>query len=91
MILPEASPHIFPSISDIIRQWILGNTFPFVVFTSFGAFWLGYAATLTPAYGAFGNYADPNTAGSTGLESVGFNVGIGTHPRSSLVNTYPSY
>lgn len=24
------------------HQWILGNTFPFVVFTSFGAFWLTY-------------------------------------------------
>ena len=29
-------------------QWILGNTFPFVVFTSFGAFWLGYGATTFP-------------------------------------------
>ncbi|KAJ4989884.1 GPR1/FUN34/YaaH-class plasma membrane protein [Stagonosporopsis vannaccii] len=59
-----------------VGEWILGNTFPFVVFTSFGAFWLGYAATLVPEYGAYGNYADPATQGSTGLESVGFNVGI---------------
>ena len=58
-------------------QWILGNTFPFVVFTSFGAFWLGYGATLVPSYGAYGNYASPTTEGSTGLESVGFNAGIG--------------
>ncbi|KAF2996667.1 hypothetical protein E8E13_004038 [Curvularia kusanoi] len=59
-----------------VGEWILGNTFPFVVFTSFGAFWLGYAATLQPIYGAYGNYANPNSAESTGLESVGFNVGI---------------
>lgn len=59
------------------QQWILGNTFPFVVFTSFGAFWLGYGATLVPSYGAFANYADPTIQGDTGLESVGFNVGIG--------------
>ncbi|KAF2626449.1 hypothetical protein BU25DRAFT_99608 [Macroventuria anomochaeta] len=59
-----------------LGEWILGNTFPFVVFTSFGAFWLGYGATLVPSYGAYGNYADPTIQGSTGLESVGFNVGI---------------
>jgi succinate-acetate transporter protein len=75
--------YVYPSISqpngsaNEVEQWILGNTFPFVVFTSFGAFWLGYGATLVPAYGAYGNYADPTTQGSTGLESVGFNVGIG--------------
>jgi succinate-acetate transporter protein len=33
-------------------EFILGNTFPFVVFGSFGAFWLTYAATLTPYYNA---------------------------------------
>lgn len=59
------------------RQWILGNTFPFVVFTSFGAFWLGYAATLQPTYGAYALYKNPALETSTGLETVGFNVGIG--------------
>jgi len=59
------------------RQWILGNTFPFVVFCSFGAFWLGYGATLQPSYGAYSAYRDPTVQSSTGLESVGFNVGIG--------------
>jgi uncharacterized protein len=33
-------------------EFILGNTFPFVVFGSFGAFWLTLAATLTPHYNA---------------------------------------
>ncbi|KAI8938430.1 hypothetical protein NX059_004323 [Plenodomus lindquistii] len=60
-----------------IGEWILGNTFPFVVFTSFGAFWLGYAATLQPFYGSYELYRDPSNPSSTGLESVGFNVGIG--------------
>jgi uncharacterized protein len=59
------------------KQWILGNTFPFVVFTSFGAFWLGYGATLMPEYNAIAAYKDANVQGSTGAESVGFNVGIG--------------
>ncbi|OQV09581.1 hypothetical protein CLAIMM_13688 [Cladophialophora immunda] len=35
-----------------ILEFILGNTFPFVVFGSFGAFWLSWAATLTPYYNA---------------------------------------
>lgn len=33
-------------------EFILGNTFPFVVFGSFGAFWLTFAATLTPYFNA---------------------------------------
>jgi uncharacterized protein len=33
-------------------EFILGNTFPFVVFGSFGAFWLTFGATLTPYYNA---------------------------------------
>ena len=59
------------------KQWILGNTFPFVVFCSFGAFWLGFAATLQPFYNAYGAYAQPGVENSTGLESRGFNVGVG--------------
>ncbi|KAF2124961.1 hypothetical protein P153DRAFT_300732 [Dothidotthia symphoricarpi CBS 119687] len=61
-----------------IGEWILGNTFPFVVFSSFGAFWLGFAATLQPIYNAYGAFANTTTSpASTGLQSVGFNVGIG--------------
>jgi hypothetical protein len=59
------------------NQWILGNTFPFVVFTSFGAFWLGYGATLQPFYNSYEAYRNPAVQSSTGIESVGFNVGIG--------------
>ncbi|KAF1946872.1 hypothetical protein EJ02DRAFT_499716 [Clathrospora elynae] len=59
-----------------LGEWILGNTFPFVVFCSFGAFWLGFAATLQPFYNAYGAYATPGDASSTGLASVGFNVGV---------------
>ncbi|OAL37045.1 hypothetical protein AYO20_03814 [Fonsecaea nubica] len=42
-------------------EWILGNTFPFVVFGSFGAFWLAFGATLTPYFNAEGAF----TAGAT--------------------------
>lgn len=40
-------------------EFILGNTFPSVVFCMFGAFWLSYAATLQPFYNAAIAY-DPN-------------------------------
>ncbi|KAF7914628.1 uncharacterized protein EAF01_001034 [Botrytis porri] len=38
-------------------EFVLGNTFPFVVFISFGAFWLTFASTLQPFYYAYGLYA----------------------------------
>ena len=39
-----------------VLEFILGNTFPFVVFGSFGAFWFTFGATLTPFYNAAGAY-----------------------------------
>ena len=47
-------------------EFILGNTFPFVVFGSFGAFWLTFGATLTPFYNAAIAYQplEPETATS---------------------------
>ncbi|KAK1072393.1 hypothetical protein LTR74_002706 [Friedmanniomyces endolithicus] len=49
-------------ILGALGEWIIGNTFPFVVFGSFGAFWLSFAGTLTPsfnAYGAFSTTSNP--------------------------------
>ncbi|KAH8806071.1 GPR1/FUN34/yaaH family-domain-containing protein [Xylogone sp. PMI_703] len=45
-----------------VMEWIIGNTFPFVVFGSYGAFWLALGATLQPFYNAEGAY----TSGKTG-------------------------
>lgn len=49
-----------------VLEFILGNTFPFVVFGSFGAFWLSFGATLTPYFNASVAYAPttPDTASS---------------------------
>jgi succinate-acetate transporter protein len=66
----------------------LGNTFPFVVFCSFGAFWLGYGATLQPFYNSYSAYKEPGSATSTGIESVGFNVGIGKLARSLFTKDF---
>ncbi|MCJ1231880.1 hypothetical protein MMC12_008559 [Toensbergia leucococca] len=57
-----------------LLEWVLGNTFPFLVFCAYGGFWLSFASTLTPAIGAYGHYstlyseADP----SAGLDSPQF-------------------
>ncbi|KAG4437179.1 hypothetical protein IFR05_007335 [Cadophora sp. M221] len=53
-------------------EFILGNTFPFVVFMSFGAFWLTFAATLQPFYGAYGAYAPAGEPEAAGIATVGF-------------------
>ncbi|KAF2145220.1 uncharacterized protein K452DRAFT_306136 [Aplosporella prunicola CBS 121167] len=60
-----------------LGEWVIGNTFPFVVFSSFGAFWLTFGATLQPFYNASGAYATDPADLSTGLESVGFNASLG--------------
>ncbi|PMD52940.1 uncharacterized protein K444DRAFT_647042 [Hyaloscypha bicolor E] len=58
-----------------LLEFVLGNTFPFVVFLSFGAFWLSYAITLQPSYNAYTAYApDNSTSSSAGLASKGFNA-----------------
>ncbi|KAH0829322.1 hypothetical protein AYO21_05728 [Fonsecaea monophora] len=46
-------------------EFILGNTFPFVVFGSFGAFWLSFGATLTPYFNASIAYDPTNPAQSS--------------------------
>lgn len=61
-----------------LSQWIIGNTFPFVVFGTFGAFWLTFGFTLMPAYNAAGAYAaDPLTNPAEGLTTQGFNATFG--------------
>ena len=47
-------------ILGAIFEFVLGNTFPSVVFGTFGAFWLAYAATLTPYFNAAAAY-QPNS------------------------------
>ncbi|GAB7347860.1 hypothetical protein MBLNU459_g5390t1 [Dothideomycetes sp. NU459] len=39
-----------------VGEWILGNTFPCVVFFTFGGFWCVFGATLTPFYNALNGY-----------------------------------
>ena len=66
-----------------IGEWIVGNTFPFVVFGTFGAFWGAFGCTLVPWFNAYGAYVvDPKEAATMmgnpgnplGLQSPAFNA-----------------
>ncbi|KAI9662871.1 MAG: hypothetical protein M1821_007918 [Bathelium mastoideum] len=59
-----------------IGEFIVGNTFPFVVFGSFGAFWLSYGATLQPFYNAWGAYSTTSNP-KDGLTNAGFEASFG--------------
>ncbi|KAF3760949.1 hypothetical protein M406DRAFT_18130, partial [Cryphonectria parasitica EP155] len=60
-----------------ILEWVLGNSFPCVVFVTFGAFWLTFAGTLNPAFAAYSSYAATGQPAATGLETQGFNASFG--------------
>ncbi len=58
-----------------ILEFILGNTFPFVVFCSYGAYWFTFGATLTPLYNSYGAYSTTpaaTSASTAGLADPGF-------------------
>lgn len=57
-----------------IGEWILGNTFPCVVFTSFGTFWIAFGMTLQPQTGAFANFAPDPADPAGGLDTTAFNA-----------------
>ncbi|KAL4926779.1 transcriptional activator of ethanol catabolism AlcS [Aspergillus undulatus] len=52
-----------------ILEFILGNTFPCVVFGTIGGFWFAFAATMIPSFNAAAPYA---TDTASGLTSTGF-------------------
>jgi len=55
-----------------LLEFILGNTFPFVVFGTFGAFWLSYGGTLQPYFNAAGSYSSDGLNQAEGLGTAGF-------------------
>jgi succinate-acetate transporter protein len=53
-----------------IGEFLLGNTFPMMVFFAYGAHFLSYATTFIPWYNAIGYFnADGSGAGSPGPEN----------------------
>jgi uncharacterized protein len=62
-----------------LLEFFLGNTFPTVVFLSFGAFWLSYGGTLLPQFNAYAAYAPTDaTSPAAGLQTTGFNASFGS-------------
>ncbi|RSL42715.1 hypothetical protein CEP54_015386 [Fusarium duplospermum] len=61
-----------------ILEWVLGNSFPSIVFCSLGCFWLSLGGVLNPSFGAFSFYAPPDAQSSAeGLATRGFNASLG--------------
>ncbi|KAI4186274.1 MAG: hypothetical protein LQ346_005723 [Caloplaca aetnensis] len=60
-----------------ILEFVLGNTFAFVVFCSYGAYWFTEGITLTPFYGAYAAYASDATNPMEGFNSEGFHATYG--------------
>ncbi|OBT69691.1 hypothetical protein VE03_00835 [Pseudogymnoascus sp. 23342-1-I1] len=61
-----------------LLECLIGNTFPSVVFMSFGCFYLTLAATLQPSYGAYAAYSPSPTDPAAGLATEGFNASFGS-------------
>lgn len=61
-----------------VLEFVPANTFPFVVFCSFGGYWLAFATTLQPFYNAYGAYSTTNQI-TEGLATKGFNSSYGRH------------
>lgn len=55
-----------------IFEFILGNTFPCVVFGSIGGFWFAFAATMVPSFNAAAPYSSSTTDTAAGLASASF-------------------
>ncbi|KAF7190699.1 Protein alcS [Pseudocercospora fuligena] len=55
-----------------VAEWVLGNTYIAVVFSTFGAFWLSYGGVLQPFYGAFQAYSPDPDNPALGLSQPGF-------------------
>ncbi|KAH8700207.1 gpr1-like plasma membrane protein [Talaromyces proteolyticus] len=60
-----------------VLEFFIGNTFTFVVFGSFGAFFLSFATTLVPFYNAAGAYT---TAQMDGADSPQYHASFGFFP-----------
>jgi succinate-acetate transporter protein len=62
-----------------MMEWTIGNTFPFVVFSSCGALWLAVAVTLQPAYIASAAYTEGLTGTAEAAAEAEFLSSFGEH------------
>ncbi|KAL5513509.1 hypothetical protein ACEPAH_3908 [Sanghuangporus vaninii] len=66
-----------------IMEWIIGNTFPSVVFGLLGGLWISYAILLQPSFGIAASFATTDqatssaTAAAAGSATSAYNDGVG--------------
>lgn len=60
-----------------LLEWLMGNSFPSVVFAAYGAFFFSFAGTMTPSFAAFSSYALYGEDPMSGLRSQSFNASFG--------------
>lgn len=59
-----------------LLEFLLGNTFPFVVFTTYGGVFFALGGTLQPFYNSAGAYS-PTGSFAEGLTTPAFNASYG--------------
>ncbi|CAK7200226.1 hypothetical protein SEUCBS139899_002917 [Sporothrix eucalyptigena] len=59
-----------------LLEWVLGNSFPSIVFCSYGCFWFTFGGILCPSFGAYEFYASSGEAAASGLLAPGFNSSL---------------
>ncbi|KZS88510.1 hypothetical protein SISNIDRAFT_459741 [Sistotremastrum niveocremeum HHB9708] len=68
-----------------IMEWILGNTFPSVVFGTFGGFWISYGVIIQPSAALAASFAPASdasngiTAAAAGAATREYNAGLGMY------------
>ncbi|KAJ6006661.1 hypothetical protein N7451_004605 [Penicillium sp. IBT 35674x] len=55
-----------------VGEWILGNTFPAIVFTIFGGFFFAFGSTLEPSFNAYGAYSPDPSDPAKGMNATFF-------------------
>lgn len=69
-----------------LMEFILGNTFPFVVFVTYGGVFFSLGASLQPFYNAAGAYS-PTGSHADGLTRPEFNASLGMIASPTDVST----
>ncbi|EJD05917.1 uncharacterized protein FOMMEDRAFT_26712 [Fomitiporia mediterranea MF3/22] len=68
-----------------IMEWLIGNTFPCVVFGTFGGFWISYAINVQPTLQLAASFAPASdvsngiTAAAAGAATPQYNAGLGLY------------
>lgn len=74
-----------------ILEWVLGNSFPAVVFLTFGAYWLSFGGTLSPSFAAWSSFAAEGEPAASGLQAQGFNASLGKPKPPALSSCHYSH